>query len=319
MGENNYLGNAIDVAGDKAQYDDSARMLLSDKNVLSWILKYTADEFSDYDIPTIFKCIEGNPEVKIVPFMPGNESKEHTPQAIEGMPQEDRVPNEGVIYYDIRFRAVSPESKPVEIIIDVEAQKKFRQTYDIPTRGIIYASRMLSGQLGRNIVNSRYENAKKVYSIWLCFDEVPIELQNSITEYCIMPKCIYGGMPVDVRYDLLSVVTVCFGPNAYEEGNPLHRMLSVLMANDMPAQEKKKRMEQEFNIPVTETMSEEMSKMCNLSDLVEEKGIEKGAKQTVLSLLRKERLTLEEAAEELSCSVPEIIEMMKEAGIPVLV
>lgn len=43
---------------------------------------------------------------------------------------EDVIPNEGKIYYDIRFRAWAPDRKElIQLIIDVEAQKKY---YGIP-------------------------------------------------------------------------------------------------------------------------------------------------------------------------------------------
>lgn len=66
-----YLGNAIDVAGDKAKYDGEAKKLTSDKNILAWIVKYTVEELKDCTLREIADCIEGNPEIAEIPVYPG--------------------------------------------------------------------------------------------------------------------------------------------------------------------------------------------------------------------------------------------------------
>lgn len=50
-----YIANAIDIAGVKSRYDKEVIKLLSDKKVLSWILKYTTQEFSTYNYNGIKK------------------------------------------------------------------------------------------------------------------------------------------------------------------------------------------------------------------------------------------------------------------------
>ena len=44
-------------------------------------------------------------------------------------------------------------------------------------------------------------------------------------------------------------------------------------------------MEDEYNIPMPRTFKEEVGAMCNLSERIEEKGIQKGLIQSVKSLL----------------------------------
>ena len=51
-------------------------------------------------------------------------------------------------------------------------------------------------------------------------------------------------------------------------------------------------LENEFNIPMTETLETEVEHMCNLSDGVEQKGIEQGKRTTVVNML-KEHFPLE--------------------------
>ena len=62
---NSAIADDLSAAGAKAKYDENIRNILSNKSILAWILKYTTDEFSEYDIPKIMECIE-NPEVPIV-------------------------------------------------------------------------------------------------------------------------------------------------------------------------------------------------------------------------------------------------------------
>ena len=48
-----HLAHGIDITDIEAQYDENAKALMADKQVLSRIAKYRTDEFKDYDIPTI--------------------------------------------------------------------------------------------------------------------------------------------------------------------------------------------------------------------------------------------------------------------------
>jgi len=54
----------------------------------------------------------------------------------------------------------------------------------------------------------------------------------------------------------------------------------------MKATEKKAILEQDFDISMTEKMEGEVEEMCNLSDEVEQKGIEKGLQRGLQSSVR---------------------------------
>lgn len=64
-------------------------MLIADKGVLSWIVKYTVEELKDYTLKDIAEFIEGI-EIASIPVYPGMVKTE----VIVGMPTEDAVPNE---------------------------------------------------------------------------------------------------------------------------------------------------------------------------------------------------------------------------------
>lgn len=114
----NYLTNSIEVAGLKARYDSEVKKLLSDKKVLSWIMKHTAEEFTDCTIEEIMELIEGKPIVSEIPVYPGK-----TPEAITGMPTSDKVPNEGEITFDIRFHIRTPDGKHLKMLINTTLKK----------------------------------------------------------------------------------------------------------------------------------------------------------------------------------------------------
>lgn len=86
-----YISNALDVAGNKAKYDAEVKRILSDKNILAWILKFATSEFKDATIDEIKAAIEGTPEISKVPVYPGKIK----PEAIIGQANSDKVPNEG--------------------------------------------------------------------------------------------------------------------------------------------------------------------------------------------------------------------------------
>lgn len=52
----------------RKSYDAAAKRLLSYKEVIANILKYTVREFKGYSISEIVSCLEGKPEIGTVPF-----------------------------------------------------------------------------------------------------------------------------------------------------------------------------------------------------------------------------------------------------------
>ena len=118
-------------------------------------------------------------------------------------------------------------------MVDVEAQKKPDPGYDLVTRGIDYAGRMLSDQFGVYITNSHYDNTLKVYSIWVVMN-CPSNYGNSIVEYSISRNNLHGINERDTRYDLLRVIMVyLLKPDATGVNKPsvLHDFLGILFSN----------------------------------------------------------------------------------------
>lgn len=274
MQVNTNVADAAEAVSGKEQYDAQVKKLLSNKQILAWILKYTAEEFKDYSIAEIIEAIEGTPEIGTVPVNPGL-VKVTDAENITGMSNEDNVPNEGKVMFDIRFYAVTKEKERVKLIVNVEAQKDYYPGYDLVTRGIFYCARMLSAQLGTEFKASNYDEIKKVYSIWICMN-APEYAADTITKYSIRQENLIGEYCGKARYDLLSVVMVRLGKrNPDEKTLKLQCLLNTLLSDKLNPGEKCKILSEDFGIQTVQEMEGEINFMCNLSDLIEEKGIER--------------------------------------------
>lgn len=309
-----YLSSALDVAENKAKYDAQVRRILADKIILAWILKYCTEEFKDCSIEKIAAAIEEEPELVTVPVYPGKKRTE----AIAGLHNEDTVPGEGTIRYDILFYARVPYGESAKLLIDVEAQKKFNPGYSLVTRGVFYCARMLSSQFGTEFTPNAYDDIKKVYSIWICMD-APDYAVDTIVKYSIKPENIAGNFQGKERHDLLTVVMVCLGREEdNNKGTELHRLLSVLLSEKLLPEEKKRILHNEFDINMESDMEEAWNSMCNLSDLIEERAIERGIEQGIEQgiergqllmlkcLIEDGKLTWEQAADTMKMQVSEL-------------
>lgn len=150
---------------------------------------------------------------------------------------------------------------------------------------------MISSQYGTVFTKSHYEKIQKVYSVWICMNP-PKERSNTITEYSLTEKQHVGKVKEkEEKYDLMNAIMVCLGKYEKETEHDLLRLLDVLLSSDKKANEKKEILENEFDIPMTEKLEAEVENMCNLSDGVEQKGIQKGIEigieQEQLRLIQK--------------------------------
>lgn len=307
MKQKTTLSQSIDATEQKAKYDEACKKLLAEKIILAWIMKHTMREFVDYDVKEIVdRFIVGEPKVAEVSVLPD----ETNAPKVAGIGIEDSSLTEGTVTYDIQFQAIVPSAKEVvQMIINVEAQNDFYPGYPIIKRGIYYCARMISSQYGTVFTQSHYEKIKKVYSVWICMNPPKVR-NNTITQYAIQEENIWGDVNEKKEYyDLINAVMICLGTEDDSTEHELLRLLDVLLSSDKKAVEKKEILESEFNIPMTEKIEEEVEEMCNLSDGVENKGIQKGIKQGTLStlceLVLDNLLDVKEAAKRLDVTVEE--------------
>lgn len=266
------LAHSIDITETKSEYDTEAKYLVSNKQVLARIMKFSVQEYKDCSIEEIMGYIEGTPEVSSHSVLPQNEK-------IEGMDTTSKIPGEGEFSFDIRFSALTPQEETIKIILNIELQKSYYPGYHFCSRGIFYCSRMISEQAYTEFEPDNYDDIKKVYSIWLCM-EPPMKYANTITEYSMNEKDIYGEFIGEENYDLLSVLVIrlCTDEKAECESQ-LINMLNVLLSTKLKAEQKKKILEEEHQMKMTTDVEGDVDKMCNLSDLIVEQTTEKVTKE----------------------------------------
>ena len=120
MEELTATGNTIvSVSPENIQLDRQVKKVLACKPILAIILKETVAECSEMSCEDIESCIEGDILIEEVPLTPT--------EVITGSSQEDYLPGEGLIRYDIRTYLRLPgyeEPELSKILLDVEAQKE---------------------------------------------------------------------------------------------------------------------------------------------------------------------------------------------------
>ena len=273
VAEETTMSQGLHATDDSAGYDAACKRVLSEKAILARIMKACLEEYKDCGVNEIAeRYIEGQPQVSAVPVLPDEEGS-----LISGMDTEDKSVHEGSITYDIRFRATVPGTgETIGLIVNVEAQNDFYPGYPLLTRGVYYCCRMISSQYGREFTGAHYEKIKKVYSIWICMNP-PKKRENTITRYRLAEEHLVGGAVEPAKnYDLLSIVMLCLGGPDGENYDGVLRMLDVLLSHETGKAEKRKILQEDYDIPMTQKLEQEVSVMCNLSKGVMEKSMKKG-------------------------------------------
>ena len=190
--------------------------------------------------------------------------------------------HEGTIYYDIRFSAIAPGTQqPIPLILNVEAQNDYYPGYPLIKRAIYYGTRMISSQYGIEFQSSNYQNIKKACSIWICTN-VPKDRQNTINRYAFQEQHLAGAAKEDPAYfDLINIMMIGLSETPPQDEESVLKLLSVLLLQRGNAEQKKQILQHDFHIAMTMQLEEEVDFMCNLSEGVERRGIEKGFAQGI--------------------------------------
>jgi len=263
------------LSGDRPQYDKAAKKFLSKRRLLARILHHLVPEFQHTSLKEIEEtCIVGEPRISEVPVEPGQTNHAFPPE-IRGASQEQSEDAEGTIYFDIFFYAKLPQNeKIIKFIINLEAQKEIPTTYPLMKRVEFYGSRLISSQKERDFEKSDYGSICKVYTIWLCF-KTPEGHGSSINLYRPHEEHIFGKYEENPEdYQLSNAIVAYIGDQRTE--NTLLNLLRLIFKEDMSGAEKRRLLEREYDMKLTEDMGEELDTMCNLSEGILERGIKKG-------------------------------------------
>ncbi len=307
---NTEIANAVNAAGDKAQYDTRVKRLLAQKSILAHILVKTVDEFKGMKPEDVVKYIEGEPSISVVPVEPGLANMEKTDvagQRIVGLNTENAEINEGLVRFDIIFY-VRMKNGLSQIIVNIEAQKDEPTEYKILNRAIFYVSRLISSQKERDFVNTNYDDIKQVFSIWICMNMDDNSLSHiHLTKDELLKPCNWKG-----NLDLLNIVLIGITNEIpeHDEKYEMHRLIGALLSSELKEQEKLDIIEHEYNIPINQEFREDVRIMCNLSTGIEERATEKTSEKFILNMYKK-GYTLDQIADVAETGVDEVEAIIK--------
>ena len=311
---NTEIANAVNAAGDKAQYDTRVKRLLAQKSILAHILVKTVDEFKGMKPEDVVKYIEGEPSISVVPVELGlanMEKTDATGQRIVGLNTENAEINEGLVRFDIIFY-VRMKNGLSQIIVNIEAQKDEPTEYKILNRAIFYVSRLISSQKERDFVNTNYDDIKQVLSIWICMNMDDNSLSHiHLTKDEMLKPCNWKG-----NLDLLNIVLIGITNEIpeHDEKYEMHRLIGALLSSELKEQEKLDIIEHEYNIPISQEFREDVRIMCNLGTGIEERATEKATEQTsekfILNMYKK-GYTLDQIADVAETGVDEVEAIIK--------
>ena len=115
---------------------------------------------------------------------------------------------------------------------------------------------------------------------------------------------------------MMSVVTSCLGTPGTENYTGIVKFMDALLSS---SREKKKILEEEFGVAMNGELEREVLVMCNLSQGVKaegrEEGINIGEMRMLVKLVRKGRVTIEEAAEDAGMTVEEFKKVMENTSL----
>ncbi len=191
-------------------YDNLCKNILSRKFMLACIMKACIDEYKDCSTTDIInKYIDG--ELKVGEEFLYKDDK-ITFNQIHGLNTEDNSINNGFIRYDIKYKALIPNSdKKAHLIINIEAQHNKNLDYSIIKRAEFYIGRLISSQKNIEFNKSDYDKINKVYSIWIFTSQQGFE-HSSIIEYKTVEYNRLGDYKENKKdYDFFDIIMIRLG------------------------------------------------------------------------------------------------------------
>ena len=290
----------MDIEEGKAKYDQNMKELLSDSQVLAWILKRFVPEYQNYELEEIEQKY-----IQSETIMVSKIGVSRNPENIHGMKNEDTIQGDATVFYDVLFHAWYPGRKREQIgmYLNIEAQSDYYPGYPIESRGIYYAARRLSAQLKHIDGNTDYGCLQKVYSIWLCMGNVPVYEENTVSLYSFGKNDILGKVERNKEtYDLISVIIMRYNDKTELKDKTL-QMLQTLSSDKLSKEEKLEKIKN-LGLRIDEQLENGVGKMSGMGDYIEMRGIRKGiskGKEQEIAILRtqleKKKRTPEETAE----------------------
>ena len=165
-----------------------------------------------------------------------------------------------------------------DMYINIEAQKSFHTSYPLEMRAEYYGARLLSAQLKSINKQTGYCSLKRVYSIWICM-EAPARKAGLAMLYRMRGDVIINDKNINVepeynRLGLINVVMPYLNSGCRMREKTLE-LLRVLMSHDNSRHEKLQALK-DNDITIVDAVNGGVRDMCNLSEIVWEKGKTEG-------------------------------------------
>ena len=270
---------------EKAPYlDEASKEILSNKEFLAIILKYIAKEFKDMTYQEIADCIEADKISNTTEVAPGRTNQNR----IEGLNPEFKALNEIMSTFDVYFRVINPKISNEEVVcyiyVDVEAQGNYKPGYPIEKRGIYYMSRMIGSQIAAPTAKTNYSSLSKVYSIFICRENVPPDLRNTVSRYELLNSWNSKNISLDSdNTDLMTMIIMRLGNPDDDDADEIIRIMNALF---YPRTENSYKV-LEKHVKYSKSLDQEVKKMSGLGEMVYVEGIEKGKAEIVLNMCKK--------------------------------
>ena len=233
---------SIKASKGKEKYDAVVKRNMSFPKCLAPILQTVIPEYKKYSMEDVLGFIVNE-------SIANDDAVDDCSATLHKMDTEMSSDTEKPIRDDLRFKTLNPElcdrkmEMNVYFHIDLEVQNNYTPfiyskknkkyiPYPIIKRGLYYAARELSSQLGILTGEDNYASLEKVYSIWICNENIPEELQNTVTLYQIGKKDIIGETHDNKSdYDLLTVIIIRRGKVKSDE--PIFDYLNAFFSGDI--------------------------------------------------------------------------------------
>lgn len=268
MEDNYYTNNYFNAY--KKEYDLLARQIMSTKQILANVLKYLVKEYENLSIEDIYKLIsEGD----------GSDGK-----YIKGINTND-IQEHKEIRHDIVFTPKLPNSEDkIGMYIGIEPQKdKSTNVSLLFKRGLYYDARLISRQANEAFINSKYENLKKTYSIWILFNPRAI-YRNSILKFSHAPYFDTSKYPVDYDIDYANIIFLNMGKDYSYDEDGLLEMLSLLFNSQLTSKQAVEHLKKRYNVDISK---EDINKMYGFSYGIEQAALEEGMQKGIEQGLQK--------------------------------
>ena len=299
------------MAATESQMDARCHDLFLNKEILAPILQETIEEYEGLSVKEIIDLIDEASISKLEAVSDFPLSKDVRIQQID---TDLKSISDKLVLFDIHFKAALPKDKQGRLnfclYIDFEPQGRYHPSYPLIKRGMYYAARSLSRQLGELTEETDYGRLQKVYSIWVCYDPgIPKKLKNTVSRYKMKREDFYGKVEEEIwDYDLMEVIMIRLD-TSQESKEKIFDYLKGIFTND-----KEKIIEQTGPLP--DNIMKEVDNMSGVGALIRDTALNEGRMEgrmegRIKALFHDAGFTIDEIAKKTGKSAEDITDILE--------